>query len=221
MTNGRGDDREVSWDEVPRKVEVRVDCATTVRRMERGGMVDVGTMGGGGTRACMRGGRLFSFPPSRTLSVNANFFHVSVGRPSLSLGGEPLCTRKKLLVKVKAVFVEAASDAGRLDLDGYRAGGTTAVTAAGSRPRSCLISVDASGACVRYCTLTSTSPGLGGLPVLVKDRDDASSLCRFPGVGRDDEDDDDDKVASPADHGGILDACDPARRGPNSGGVRL
>jgi hypothetical protein len=114
-----------------------------------------------------------------------------------------LSTRKKLLAKVKAVVVvvvEAISDAGRLDLDGCRAGGADA--AAG------------------YCTLTSplrfffaSGLGLGVLLVPMKDGDDDVSLCSA-GMGRDDD------VASPADHGGILDG-DPTRLGPNSGGERL
>lgn len=111
MTNGR-DGREVSRKEE----EERVDWATMLRRTERGGMVGAGAAatGGGGTRACVRSGRRFSFP--LTLLVNANdFFHVSAGIPSPSLG-EPLSTHKKLLVNAK-VAVDAASDAGRLDLD--------------------------------------------------------------------------------------------------------
>jgi hypothetical protein len=230
MTNGR-DGREVSWNEVSRKEEVRVDWATTVRRTERGGMV--GATGGGGTRDCVRGGRRFSFP--LTLLVDANFFHVGAGMPSPS-PGEPLSTRKKLLVKAKAV-VDAASEAERLDLDGRRAGGAVAgsrlsatvswccVEMVKTRPcpcpscplkkqRSCLISIDAGGGVLRHCTLTFPprlffASGLGVLPLLIKGRDDDASLCSA-GVGCDDVDAD-----SPADHGGILDG-DPARRGPNS-----
>jgi hypothetical protein len=115
MINGR-DDGGVS-----RKGTARDGgWATTVLRMERGGMVAADATGGGGTRVYMRG-RRFSFP-LKLLLMNAGFFHVlSAGIPQpLASLGEALSTREKVSVKVKVVD----TDAGRLD--GCRAGGATA-----------------------------------------------------------------------------------------------
>lgn len=123
MTNGR----EVSRKEEEVVVVVGRDggCATTtVRRTERGGMVGTlartGGTGGGGTRVCMRVGRRFSFPPTTTLRVTADFFHASAGMipsPPSCVGGLLSRTREKpLLVKDKVSAVDA--DAGRRRLGG-------------------------------------------------------------------------------------------------------
>jgi hypothetical protein len=152
---------------------------TTLRRMERGGMVGTGTTGGGGTRASMRRGRRFSFPLTLLLvlvNVTADFFHASADMLSPSLSrGEPLSTRERPLVKakVKAVDidaerrlpVEAGSRAGGAASAGSRfspmswscAGMAVEVRPCPSRPlktkRSCLIiSPDAGGGGVRYCS---------------------------------------------------------------------
>jgi hypothetical protein len=116
MTNGRGcggDSRK----------EVTRDggWATTVLRMERGGMVGADATGGGGTRVYMRG-RRFSFPLMLLLFMNADFFHVlSAGMPPpLASLGEALSTRENVLVKANVVD----TDAGRLD--GCRARGAAA-----------------------------------------------------------------------------------------------
>ena len=107
MTNGHGcggDSRK----------EVARDggWATTVLRMERGGMVGADATGGGGTRAYMRGCR-FSFPLKLLLLMNADFFHVlSAGTaPPLASLGEALSTREKVLARANVVD----TDAGRLD----------------------------------------------------------------------------------------------------------
>jgi len=118
MTNG-GDCGNVSRKEVAHDG----GRATTVLRMERGGMVGAGATGGGGTRVYMRG-RRFSFPLKFLLLVHADFFQVSAGMtPPLASLGETLSTREKVLVKVKVVD----TDAGRLD--GCRAGGAAAPAA--------------------------------------------------------------------------------------------
>jgi hypothetical protein len=118
MTNGRGDGGD------SRKEAARDGgWATTVLRMERGGMVAADVTGGGGTRLHMRG-RRFSFPLKLLLMI-ADFFHVSsagIPAPLASLG-EALSTREKALVKVNVVD----TDAGRLD--GCRAGGAAAPAA--------------------------------------------------------------------------------------------
>ena len=242
MTNGRAS-REVSR----KGEEVRGDgWWTTLRRMERGGMVGKGTTGGGGTRVSMRRGRQFSFPLTLLLvlvNAAADFFHASadISSPSLSRG-EALSTRERPLVEVRVKAVD--TDAGRrLPMDaGSRAGGTADRTAsAGSRlsptswccagkavvvracpscplkiKRSCLISADAGGGGMRYCSvlpMPSTvffDSGLGVVPVLLTSDD--ASLCSG----------DHDDGTSPTDHG-ILDGGGPAtvRRGPNSGIRRL
>ena len=238
MTNGRAS-REVSC----KGEEVRGDgWWTTLRRVERGGIVGTGTTGGGGTRASMRRGRRFSFPLTLLLvlvNAAADFFHASADMSSLSASrGRPLSTRERPLVEVKVKAVDA--DAGRrLPVDaGSRAGGTAS---AGSRlsptswccagkavvvracpscslkiKRSCLISADAGGGVMRYCImlpLPSTLFLASGLGVVpVLLTNDDASLCSG----------DHDDGASPTDHG-ILDGGGPAtvRRGPNSGIRRL
>jgi hypothetical protein len=106
MTNGPGVGGGVSRKEAARDG----GSATTVLRMERGGMVGADATDGGGTRVYMRG-RRFSFPLKLVL-MNADFLHVSAGiPPRLASLGEALSTREKVLVKVKVVD----TDTGRLD----------------------------------------------------------------------------------------------------------